>query len=491
MDMMLSAVLGEAITRSINFFIGKCSKPQAQDVEDGLRRVLLRAQVIIDEAMGRQITNQAMLLQLDVLRGAMHRGYYMLDSFRCQYSHDKEDAEDQVSSKSFSLPKVNSLKDLWWSSNTNMCILGQLVKARDNLSSLIIDVEEVVVFLASYRRMHRQPYSMHLLLGNCMFGRQVETEFAIKFLLHTQPHVPEELEVLPVVGPGKVGKSTLVAHVCEDERVRDRFSEILWLGDHDFTDDFREDCVLKLQNRVMADSNKAERVLVIVELVGDLTEDAWNRLHYASKRCVPRGSKIIVTSRSDKIVRFGTTRALTLKYLPLEAFWYFFKTLVFGSVDPETHPRLVRLAMEIARMLHSSFNGALVMSSLLRDNFDARFWRRFLGFYRGLTQKHVSEFGARPSHLLNRNRPTRVWSMSGTSEDLVVHRQYQWSSAVEAPEIRLEDVMLGSVTLTPRQKFDMLLWKSRIPPFYSYVLACEARELKTAGAKRKRGATIC
>ncbi|WVZ61563.1 hypothetical protein U9M48_011419 [Paspalum notatum var. saurae] len=468
MEMILSAVLGEAITRSIDFFISKCSKPQAQDVEGTLHRALLRAQVIIDEAMGRQITNQAILLQLDMLRGAMHRCYYMLDTFRCQYSHE-EDAEDQVSSKSFSLPKVNSLKDLCWSSNTNMCILGQLEKARDNLSSLVIDVEEVVVFLASYRRMYRQPYSMHLLLGNCMFGRQMEAEFAIKFLLHTQRHGPEELEVLPVVGPGKVGKSTLVAHVCKDERVRDHFSEILWLGEHDFTYDYIEECVLKLHNRVTVNSNKAERLLVIVELVGDLTEDAWNRLYSASKNCVPRGSKIIVTSRSDKIVRFGTTRALTLKHLPQEAFWYFFKTLVFGSADPETHPTLVRLAMETARMLNSSFNGALVMSSLLRDNFDARFWLRFLGFYKGLTQKHVSEFGARPSDLLNRNRPTRLWSMSGTSEDFVVHHQYQWSSAVEAPKIRLEDVMLGSVT--PHRKFDMLLWKSRIPPFYSYRLA--------------------
>ncbi|RLN24583.1 hypothetical protein C2845_PM07G01360 [Panicum miliaceum] len=66
MEVLLSAVLGEAITRSLNFFFRK-SKLQEQDMEDCLCRVLLRAQVITDEAMGRQITNQAMLLQLDVL----------------------------------------------------------------------------------------------------------------------------------------------------------------------------------------------------------------------------------------------------------------------------------------------------------------------------------------------------------------------------------------------------------------------------------------
>ena len=74
MDVLLSALLGELTTRSINFIISKYSKPMPLDVKDCLRRLLLRAQVIIDEAMGRHITNQAMLLQLVTLRDAMHRG---------------------------------------------------------------------------------------------------------------------------------------------------------------------------------------------------------------------------------------------------------------------------------------------------------------------------------------------------------------------------------------------------------------------------------
>ena len=61
MDTILSAFLGELASRSINFFISKPSKPKVLDVEDSLQRALLRAQVIIDEAAGRNITNQAML----------------------------------------------------------------------------------------------------------------------------------------------------------------------------------------------------------------------------------------------------------------------------------------------------------------------------------------------------------------------------------------------------------------------------------------------
>jgi hypothetical protein len=108
---------------------------------------------------------------------------------------------------------------------------------------VIIDVDELVMFLMSYPRLYRQPYSMHILLGNCMFGRQMEVEFVINFLLHKQPHGSEELEILPIVGPARVGKSTLVTHV-------DHFSEIFFLHGHEFTDDkqaFREGCAMKIR----------------------------------------------------------------------------------------------------------------------------------------------------------------------------------------------------------------------------------------------------
>jgi hypothetical protein len=60
------------------------------------------------------------------------------------------------------------------------------------------------------RRLPRQPYSMYLLLDNRMFGRQMEMEHIMNFLHQGADH----LAVLPI----NVGKSTLVEHVCIDER---------------------------------------------------------------------------------------------------------------------------------------------------------------------------------------------------------------------------------------------------------------------------------
>ncbi|GJN10469.1 hypothetical protein PR202_ga28564 [Eleusine coracana subsp. coracana] len=480
MEIVLSAVLAELTTRSINFFINKFSKPTIRDVEDRLFRILHRAEVIVDEATGRRITDQAMLQQLDMIRDAMHRGYHILDVFMCQ-SLDKGDIKDQV--MSHSLSKLNSLKE-FWSSSRNTQISEQLEKAHDDLSSMIIDMKESLMFLTSYPLLYRQPYSMHILLENCMFGRQNEAELVIKFLLNTQPHGGKEVEVLPIVGPTKVGKSTLVAHVCKDERVRDHFSEIWFMRNQDFTDGelstFTEGCAMKHQHCVL-NSKKDGRLLIVVDLAGNLNEEAWNKLYSA---CVPSGGKIIVTSHSNKITKLGTVRALTLNYLSNEAYWYFFKTLAFGSTDPKLHPRLLYLAMEIARTVYGNLSRANTTTSTLRENIDFHFWYKILAFLRGSIQKVVSRFGDHPFDTADQNKPSYFGRMATDSGNLVIYHQYHQRFSDEVPKIKLQDVIHGNVR--PDGKFEALVWTSSIAPYHSYVITCEIGELKTAGVKRKR-----
>ena len=239
---------------------------------------------------------------------------------------------------------------------------------------------------------------------------------------------------------------------------------------------------MKYQNSMV---NKDGRLLIVIEVAGDCNESEWKRLFAASKWCLTNGSKIIITSRSDKITELGTTRAVTLKYLSDEACWYFFKTLTFGSTDPMMHPRMVYLAMEIARTFKGPLISATNTARLLRDNFDIHFWRKLLVFKRGFTKWHVSTFGEHPSDVLNQNRPAHLVRMFRTSEEIVVHHQYECSSQEEIPRIELRGVMYGSVK-PPAGRFDALLCRSQIPPYYNYIYTCEVRDLKTTSAKRKR-----
>ncbi|TVU40339.1 hypothetical protein EJB05_13800, partial [Eragrostis curvula] len=254
---------------------------------------------------------------------------------------------------------------------------------------------------------------------------------------------------------------------------------IVLLRDHDFRDEWLS--ILRDRN---CTSNKDKRLLIAIEVAEDINEDAWKKLSSASKRWVTNGTKIVITSRSDKIKRFGTTGIITLNYFSDEEHWYFFKTLTFGSIDPEQHPRLANLAMEIAKTHFRSLIGANIDACLLRDNFDIHFWYKFLAFKRQVIQNHQSKFGEHPSDALNQTRPTYLGRMGTKSEDLIVYDQYQVFSQQKVPNITFQDVVYGNVK--PQGKFEILTWRSRIPPYHSFVYSCEIREPKTRAAKRKR-----
>ena len=79
---------GDLANRSISFLVGKWRNNQMSPTKeerllDSLRRLLLRARTVVEEAEGRHITNMAMLQQLNTLRMEMHTGYYALDRFSC------------------------------------------------------------------------------------------------------------------------------------------------------------------------------------------------------------------------------------------------------------------------------------------------------------------------------------------------------------------------------------------------------------------------
>jgi hypothetical protein len=482
MEAVISGVLGEFVSRTISFVAKKCrEQTTAKEDLQRLLQLLLRISTVVEEAEGRRIENRAMVRQISTMREQMFRGYYLLDAFRCR---ERNTNHDEVSHMSFAQSKFNPAKRLR-RLVSDIQIEGTVI-GRENskelkqavlvLENMVADLEEFVIFLMSYPRMYRQPYGAYLYLHKYMFGRQMEREQAVRFLLQAEPG--GNLGVLPIVGPGHTGKSTLVEHVCIDDRVRDHFSLILLYSGNDLKDEvatnFRDHCVIKHQNIASGE----ERSLVVIELLGDVDEGAWKRLLHSAERFMVHGSKIIITSQSEKMVSVGTTEALMLNWLSKEAFWYFFKMLVFGSTDPEDHPKLTSIAMELAGEMGGSFMFAYVVATLLRANLSCRYWCSLLRHLRVQRQKNISLLGELS---LEGGRPRYAWSMDNTrrvSKDKSFFRlcgdyQREPASHCEVPKITAVDLISGTWSDMPRGKFEILSWRSPIPPYYSYVCSCE------------------
>ncbi|XP_066311336.1 disease resistance protein RGA2-like [Miscanthus floridulus] len=490
MEAIVSAVLGDLIGRSISFAIDwYCHRRHEGTVQDSLqrlRRVLLRIQITVEEAERRRVTNQAMLQQLHLMREGMYRGYYLLNAvMRQDKSQVREVSRHKHSSLALSefnpakrvriIPaRTTTTTTMDTASYTGREAEAELQEALIDLERMASDMKELVLFLSCYPPLLREPYSRHLWLENRMFGREAEYERIIRFLLEPEPAGAQDLAVLPVIGPTRVGKSTFVEHVWRDERVRKHFSLIVFFGESEIVDGklhlmpLGDSGVIKYRNDLASTTGSS---LVVAELVGGVDESAWRTaLSTLKSEGTTPVSKIVVTSRSEMVASFGTMKALELKPLSQEAFWYFFKTIVFGSTpDAEEQLGLASVCMQIADLLDRSFIGANMIGGLLRNNLCAGFWHTVLKRLKDQKSMHLHLFGEGPIDRLVKDQPIYLWRLFKSDDVLIAYSCYSVQQP-DLPKITVLDVHTGSTA--PRGKFEALAWRSYIPPYSSYVFRC-------------------
>lgn len=308
MEVVVTAIIGDLAGRSISFLVDRylmnrtASHTGSGDDDedrlvDRLHRLLLRLHIIVEEAEQRRVTNHAMLRQLGALREEMYRGHHALDTAsRHRRGHHKHrDHDGGAVSRSFASNSQSSPAKrirLMIRSNSTSSSRPRRGEERRRLQQVVARLEttiadvkdEFVVFLVACPPvLPRQPYSVHMVLDKCMFGHQMEMERVVAFLLQVEEEgdgdgTRQKLGILPIVGPRRAGKTTLVEHACNDERVREHFSLIVSFTLGDLKDEetiassLRSGRVIRNQQRHASsddDDHEGSKVLVIVELDGD------------------------------------------------------------------------------------------------------------------------------------------------------------------------------------------------------------------------------
>lgn len=475
MDVLLSVVASDLIGRLVSFLLRKYHNTTAVDDIVRLQRALLRARVVLEEAEGRQVTNQAMLLQLKQLREEMCRGSYALDAFRRRAAGPKR--RGTVSGcQSFSLPLGGGDG------------MDGALAVVESLEAALSDAKELVVLLGACPRVTRQPYSAYLFMEMCMFGRQMEKEHIIDFLLQPCSFGDPNLGVFPVIGPPEVGKRTLVEHVCIEERVRRHFSRIQRLSSNDLMGDH--------EHQGLNTGTSSAKSLFVIDLAGDVDEESWRRFR-SSIRQTNRDSKIIIISRTEKHSSLGTVQPLMLGRLRQDELWYFFRALAFGSANPEEHPELVSIAMELFAGVRdfAPFAAVNILAASLRADLNARSWRRIS---RGLGQSTELQLRVHGrEHDPEKCNFYLFMLVKDAPPCLFYDRRKSTASLArdELPKVRMQDLLTGVVVPGDQGKrFDVLVWQSRIPPFCSYVATCDVERAQQVVVvpwrkrlKRRRG----
>ncbi|KAL5219881.1 hypothetical protein ABZP36_024594, partial [Zizania latifolia] len=118
-------------------------------------------------------------------------------------------------------------------------------------------------------------------------------------------------------------------------------------------------------------------------------------------------------------------------------------------------------------------------ATFLRANLCIQFWRVFLRKFRDMVEKHVILFGESPHTLLQKNH--YIYIRRNLGDNLVC--AYKTFPKNDVPRVMLHDVLTGIAKTDG--KFEILVWRSRIPPYHEYVLGCEAQAQLHMTHKRK------
>ena len=95
----------------------------------------------------------------------------------------------------------------------------------------------------------------------------------------------------------------------------------------------------------------------------DVDETTWANFQSYLQKLPGTEIKIVVTGRAEQVANLGTAQPIRLKSLSEEESWYYLKALAFGSMDPDEHPKLASLGMQLATLLQGLFLGANIRAT--------------------------------------------------------------------------------------------------------------------------------
>uniref|UniRef100_A0ACD6APU5 Uncharacterized protein n=2 Tax=Avena sativa TaxID=4498 RepID=A0ACD6APU5_AVESA len=209
----------------------------------------------------------------------------------------------------------------------------------------------------------------------------------------------ETLSVLPIVGPGGIGKTTFAQHLYNDKRTQEHFTVKVWVCVSTSFDVLEltqqiHNCIPATENEESNVTNldqlqiaishrlKSKRFIIVLDDMWKCdSDDEWERFLAPFTKGEARGSTVIVTTRFPKIkerVKRGTI-PINLQGLDPQEFFEFFQACVFGENIPDQHcSELIDIGREIAEKLKCSPLAAKTVARLLRKHLSWEHWRNVL-----------------------------------------------------------------------------------------------------------------
>ncbi|KAL2326152.1 hypothetical protein Fmac_025210 [Flemingia macrophylla] len=307
---------------------------------------------VVLDAEEQQSTNHQLQLWLHKLRDALDDADNLLDDF------STVDKKLQVMTKDKKAKKVRIFSS---SSNPLLFTFKMTPKVKDigkRLEALNVDrgifkltnrnLEERVV---KYRETHS------FIREEDVIGREKEKNHLLE-LLSTGVDMKENVSVVSIVGIGGLGKTALAQLLYNDKAIDLDFELKMWVC---VSDDFDVKTIAKkiLESKTNDEMDRVQQELR-KKIEGRryllVLDDIWNedREHWLKLMTLlmdgAKGSKIIITTRSEKVAKIsGSSSPFLLKGLDEEQAWKLFTQLAFENGEEPHNQKLASIGKDILK----------------------------------------------------------------------------------------------------------------------------------------------
>ncbi|XP_059649476.1 putative disease resistance protein RGA3 [Cornus florida] len=351
-----------------------------------LSSTLSTIKAVLEDAELKQLQDKAIKIWLRKLKQAVYDIDDVLDECATEAARLKE-------SKGQTLDKVRGCFLSCYSPLDNILFRHKIGNKMKEINEKLNAIAEErrnfhlnVVVVANRVGIPEWRETSSLLTETHVYGRKNDKEIIVEVLVkHASDY--QDVSVLPILGIGGLGKTTLAQLVFNDERVIEHFELRIWVCvSEDFeikrviksilasvSGKFCEDLELDHLQRLLQEKLNGKRYFLVLDDVWNDNQEKWDKI-----KCVlafgSRGSSVVITTRLENVALImGTLPPYHLLGLTEDDCWSLFKQRAFGH-EGEDRPDLEEIGKEIVKKCRGVPLAAKALGSLLRFKNEKSEW---------------------------------------------------------------------------------------------------------------------